>query len=265
MSDIVSLTSQVQQLGGSVDRWGNAVNWLIAATAFVGVMYFMATVRHSTLSKRLRDAQELLLQAKDRELQSDLKTKDVEIGSAKKEAGTANEAAGKANERASANEKEAARLKKAAEDERMARVRLEKEISPRRLTGTQKETISKFLLLGHPWKVAVVSVILDGESEDFADDLAGAISASPSKWETMRIKNHLTTRHGVEIAWIEGTEDFRSGVRAASRRLGDALNTAGIDWASYVVPEKERNTTDPEFQIGVLYLLINRKPPFTKP
>ena len=83
MAEIPSLTSQAQQLGQSVDRWGVVVNTLIALTAIVGVLFFLATIRQFTLSKRLRVAQESLLQAKDRELQSDLRAKDVEIGKAK--------------------------------------------------------------------------------------------------------------------------------------------------------------------------------------
>jgi hypothetical protein len=265
MPDISSLNSQVQQLRGASDFWDRVVARMLFLTAFVAVAYFITTMFQASAAKRLRTAQDLLIQAKDRQLAPDLAAKDVEIGNANATAGAANERAADASERASANEKEAARLQKLAEDEKLARVRLERGISARRLTGTQKETISKSLAPGHPWKVAVVSVVLDGESEDFADDIAGAMSAPPSKWLTMRIKNHATTRTGVEIAWLEGTEDFNRGVGSAGRRLGLALEAAGIDWTPYVITEREQNTAVPEFQMGVLYLLVNRKPAFKKP
>ena len=150
MSEISSLTAQVQHLGKSADLWGTAVNVLLALTALVGVLYFAATLRQSTIAKRLRTAQELLIQAKDRELASDLKTKDVEIGKANESAGRANQAAGTANERAAKLErdnialkgeleKEAQASKERAEELRAQNLSTEKNLEAEKRTRLQLE------------------------------------------------------------------------------------------------------------------------------
>ncbi len=259
MSEISSLTSQVQQLGQSVDFWGSAVNVLLALTAIVGVLYFGATIRQSTLAKRLRETQELLLQEKDRQLAIDLKSKDVEIEKAKGEAANAKDSAGKANERAAANEKEAARLNKVAEDERFARLKLAKTIAPRRLTGTQKETLTK-LLSARPWGIVIVSVILDSESSDFADDFDAAISGA--KWSTRRSPNHITERYGVELGTAAGQipVELNAGFHAATNDIGHALDAIGIKYERVTFEGKELRTVSPYFEPGVLYLVINHKP-----
>jgi hypothetical protein len=122
MSEIESLSSQVQQFGASSDRWANIVMLLMLATAVVGVLYFGATVRQSSVAKKLRAAQDAYIKAKDRELATDLKAKDVEIANAKgaaseadRQAGIANTSAGTANERAGKLEKEAADARRETE------------------------------------------------------------------------------------------------------------------------------------------------------
>jgi hypothetical protein len=79
MNEIESLTSQVQRFGAKVDGWNASVNWLLAITAVVGILYFLATIRQSSWSKRLQTAQADLIKAKDQKLESDLRAKDLEI------------------------------------------------------------------------------------------------------------------------------------------------------------------------------------------
>src|SRR5580658_7646199 len=83
MSEIDSLTSQVQQIGSSADWWASVVTVLILLTALLGLLYFGATVRQSSIGKKLRIAQDYLIQAKDRELAKELKSKDSEISANK--------------------------------------------------------------------------------------------------------------------------------------------------------------------------------------
>jgi hypothetical protein len=64
---------------------------------------------------------------------------------AQREAEIAKEDASKADERAAANEEEAARLGKAAEDEKLARVKIEKQLAPRTLNDSDRQTISQQL------------------------------------------------------------------------------------------------------------------------
>src|SRR5947207_10025480 len=122
MSDIESLASQVEHLNASFDRWNNLTTYLIATTALVATLYFIATFVANKKATRLKNVQAALGGAKDEQLARDLKEKDKQIADATRKA-------------AEANEK--------AEEERLARLRLEKEIAQRRLTGEQKATFTK--------------------------------------------------------------------------------------------------------------------------
>lgn len=147
MPDINSLTSEVQRLSQDADSWATIVTWLLALTAVIGVVYFLATVRQSQVSKQLSDAQARLIKAKDLQLKSDLGAKGVEIALAQaaaaeadrqaglakqgaaianERAGTANQEAARANERASKNEKDAEELRKESAELRKEAARLNK-------------------------------------------------------------------------------------------------------------------------------------------
>ena len=124
MSEIDSLTSRIKVLSDSVDLWNMLMLW---GLALAGGSRDICIHRYSIIVTRtaeLSAMQDLRNEAKDRQLQNDLKDKDGKIADAQKEAGKAHERASAADERASKNEKDAAKLRKEAEDERMARIQL---------------------------------------------------------------------------------------------------------------------------------------------
>jgi hypothetical protein len=104
----------------------------------------------------------------------DFKIAEAQRGTAEaqRDAGIANERASVADERAAANEKEASRLGKVAEDERLARIKIEKELAPRTLTDSDRETIGTQLRLIAPnfagRKVKVSSYSADAEGIVFS-------------------------------------------------------------------------------------------------
>jgi hypothetical protein len=114
MPDIDSLTSQAKQLGESVNRWNNIVLVTMFCTAILGVVYFLFTAILATKSKILATAQSELIAAKDRQLQTDLKAKDLEIG----------------------------QLKKESEQLSAGNLRLEAAITPRRLSARQQKDLA---------------------------------------------------------------------------------------------------------------------------
>jgi hypothetical protein len=69
---------------------------------------------------------------------------NAEAALARKDAGDAIERASTANQRASDNEHEAARLRKLAEEERLARVKIEERVAWRRLTKRELTTREVF-------------------------------------------------------------------------------------------------------------------------
>ncbi len=145
---IQSLTDRAQGLSASIDRWNSAYIWLVAATVFLGALVFIAQFVVIKNSKNLSTLQSDLLHAKDVQLASDLKAKDVEINKAKAEAASATEKTealhldvAKANRRVAEAEQKTEELRKrnletevALEQEKKERIAIEHTLR-RRITG----------------------------------------------------------------------------------------------------------------------------------
>jgi hypothetical protein len=119
---------------------------------------------------------------------------DILLTDARRHAGEAGERAADANERASANEKEAERLNKEAEDERMARVELEKQVSPRSLSKKQSDALVRQLRAAPSGGSLTIESARTSEASGYAMDLRQAVMMSnfdpgsnvqskPTKWE----------------------------------------------------------------------------------
>ena len=136
---------------------------------------------------------------------------------------------------------------------------LEARVTPRRLTGVQKESLSKFLA-DDPGAVAIVSNPFDPETSDFADDFDSAIR--DAKWDTARIRNHTDgagVRYGVFVGTFEGT------TLGDTQRISDALRSIGVAHEIKTFGVKDEKTMSPYFEKGVLYLVIEHKPVPTTP
>jgi hypothetical protein len=169
---------------------------------------------------------------------------------AQKEAAEARQLAGGFQRDIAAASQRAAEANEKAESEKLARVKLERQLSPRRLTGAQKETFTS-LLAAHPDAVAIVSTILDGEGSDFADDFDMALKAA--HWQTLKIKNHISDKYGVRLGTVAGT------TLPGTRRLQDALTAIGVPYEQATFSPDD-HTISPWFQGGVIYLVIERRP-----
>lgn len=229
VSDIQSLTDQVRDLNQAVDCWNTATVVALIFAALAALAIVLTTRMGLKRAKQLAAAQGELLQAKDRQLVSDLKEKDTKIADAMKSA-------------AEANEK--------AEREKLARLKLEKELAPRRLTGEQKTKLVK-LLEKNPGEIAIVSAVVDGESSDFADDFDSAFKLA--RWKTVRIANRITLNRGVSVGTVTGTRS------TDAERVSNALEVISIPHAK-VSFSADDHSTSPWFQSGVLYLVIEHKP-----
>jgi len=78
---------------------------------------------------------------------------------------------------------------------------IESKVSPRRLTGAQKETLVKFLS-DEPKTIKVISAMLDLEGSDFADDFASAMRQAG--WKVLVNKVNLSNEYCVQIAELDG-------------------------------------------------------------
>jgi hypothetical protein len=82
VSEIQALTARVNVLSQSVDLWNLLMLWGLGVALIATAFVFIATRLIITRSGELSATQELLSAAKDRQLSSDLRDKDVKIGDA---------------------------------------------------------------------------------------------------------------------------------------------------------------------------------------
>lgn len=145
MPDIQTLTSTVQGLESSVNRWNSVALWFIFATAIVAIGYFVVSYVASKKASQLKTAQDNLLRAKDEQLVFDLKEKDVQIAEANAKAEDARKGTETAKTEAAKANAEAAKANEKAESERLARLKIEERLAPRFLTTEQQNELSEKL------------------------------------------------------------------------------------------------------------------------
>jgi hypothetical protein len=196
-------------------------------------------------------------------------------------AGKAEQKAGEANDRASVNEKEAERLRKdaegfkldiaraneraatagrqaaeanqVAESERLARVNLQKELQPRRLTTAQKEKVTS-LLRDKPLPIGIMWAMDGTEAADFADDIGDALNKAG--WKTY-FGTRATHEHGIQIGTMKGSD--LSILMPEIERLKQALSTVGFSSRTTMFDPGDNHSVL-KFEKNVLYLVIDHKP-----
>jgi hypothetical protein len=173
MSEIESLTLRVRELSQAVDWWNSAMIWGLALAAIAAVFVVIATRIVVNRSGRLSEAQELLNNAKDRQLQGDLKAKDIEIGSLKLRSDTVETELAKQRTRAATAER--------------SLLELQERVKLRRLSAEQRKKLIDSLK--SPTAVAVAKgpirvqrLIFDEAAQPFAEDIKEAFGAAG--WQT---------------------------------------------------------------------------------
>jgi hypothetical protein len=176
---------------------------------------------------------------------------------AQRDAEIARKDASKADERAAANEKEAARLGKAAEDERLARVKIEEAIAWRRLAPERRAELAVYLKGFSGQRVWLIYNLNDVEAFGFAMDLATALQLA--KWDATEpepiwkmtegpvpVGTHPLLERGVVIS---STEDKTS--RDASNALVRELLSFGFDANKSSRPAINQSTPSPTVFLSV--------------
>jgi hypothetical protein len=169
-----------------------------------------------------------------------------------------NEEAKKAGERASANEKEAARLRKLAQDESLARLQLEAELAWRRISkDSQSATAAHLVRL--PGQLAQISYsAADLEAQSFASDIASALRGA--KWEVFEPQG-IANMHQVLVtlrtdtpleAGVTVTSTINRTSRAAASALVQELSALGFD--ATLSPTKFQQLT------STVFIFVGRRP-----
>ncbi|MHB8539683.1 MAG: hypothetical protein ACYDCD_01890 [Candidatus Acidiferrales bacterium] len=195
-----------------------------------------------------------LRQAND-EISSNLNS---EAARARTDASAAIERAARADERASKNEAEAARLRKVAEDERLARVEVEQEVAWRRLRKDQISQIGTQLGAFAGQQASLLFSPDDVEADDFALQIAEALNLA--KWNVSEPMAVLAIRAGFvplgtnppipRGVTISSTRD--QAARDASDAVFQDLKAFGFDASSS--PETEPGSH------SVVFIFVKHRP-----
>ena len=228
MSEIQALVNRVQSLNESVDFWNKWMVWGLLFAAIAAVWVVFATSVTIRKTKELGAAQDQLTAAKERQLSVELKDKDIKIASLNKDSET---------------------LKGENLILQSNLLSLQKQSEPRRLTGEQKERLSKLLKPTTNSGAFIVTPLMDGEASDYADDFEASLHAA--NWQTERIKNLISSKFGVSVV-TAGTPI------PLAKTLSDALTAAGISHDNETV-DNGNASMSPAFQTGYLYLVIQHK------
>jgi hypothetical protein len=276
-SEIKALAVQADRLNHAVDFWNH---WMIAGlilAAIAAVLIVLATRLVVLRTKQLAVAQGQLETAKDRQLNADLKDKDLEIQglkttaeSAAKDIGTAKadvakaearsaEAAAKAEQFrlaiAQANQ-QAAEANRIAEQERLARLRLEASLADRVLTPdaqAQLATVEKEFPNGIRLDICAFGGTLE------VANIAQAIIGSLNGWT---IRQWQVTGGAAARGILIGTSPSATDTdREAAQRLIAALNSAGIDAGNWQYDELAKPAdsgmrTGPEGAVNAPILMV---------
>jgi hypothetical protein len=148
------------------------------------------------------------------------------VGIAEGRASEANQKAGEANERASKNEKEAAGLRKVAEDERMARIQLAASISWRAPDRTLIPQLSPSLRRFAGQRYTIVSEFSDPERLNVFSWIGLLLGDAHWALEEPRSTSELTFLATNIVLWV--SPNAPSGALEASRALVPVMERAGL-------------------------------------
>lgn len=174
MQDIEALSSTAQALNQSADNWNAAMIAALIFTALAAIAVVVTTFVALKRAKALAKVQELVIQAKDKQLERDLKEKDLRIAEAAGQAAAAEtKAEGFRLAIATANERASQAEARAAE----AKLELAKLKTPRSLSLKQQESIANALhaFAGTHFDIAVNN---DVEAQGLLAPIEAALKAA---------------------------------------------------------------------------------------
>jgi hypothetical protein len=189
----------------------------------------------------------------------------IQVTEARKEAALAMERSAGAYERAEgfrfqiaqANQR-AAEANRTAESERLARVQLQKELQPRRLTNAQKEKLTS-LLRDKPNPIFILTMGDDTETADLANDIGDALNKAG--WKTF-FTARFSFEHGIEVG--TSRESDMSALMPAIKEVEDALSAVGLSSRTTLFDPKDTHLAG-RFEKNVLCLVIDHKPVIKAP
>jgi hypothetical protein len=278
---IHDLNLKKDRLQNSVDRWNRLYIVGLFLTVVVVVLTGLAQFKTITFSRQLVDLQSQIERETDRQLRIELAGRDEKIAELHRAAGEANKVAGAANERAAVLEKQAAQLSadaerarseiaaaqseaakaseraadsnRKAEEERIARVELQRLVSWRTIEPAHQQDAASRLNRFVGIRVGITFNAGDPEGYAFASQIASMIQFAG--WEVVAFAPQASlgqTRTGIHVTTTGDSNSIRASdaLVAEFAKMGfDALRS----------PEIDPRQTDPQKR-PLVYVVVELKP-----
>jgi hypothetical protein len=169
--EISSLTQRVQDLQRAINFWNDWNIVMVAGTALFALGLLITQYIVVQRGKELAAAQDELLRTKDKQLELDLKSKDVGIEEAKERAAVAHTRAEELKHQNLVTEKK-------LEQERLARIEIEERVASRRIPERERSQLASRLKSFAGQTVSIWFKAGDHEGAIFGADIASALEAA---------------------------------------------------------------------------------------
>jgi len=232
-----------------------AVGWVLIVVGVVGEGVSEGYVsKYDTALSNITDAVVAKAQKESAQAEATAKGFDAQIAASDATAKSAEATAKKFEAQIADAQKAAAESKAEAESERLARVQLQKELEPRRLTGTQKEAL-RTLLNDDPQQVMFGWCMTGSDDcQDLVNDIGEAFNKA--NWKTP-FGSSVRTKRGIQVGFMKGSDERL--VAHWVPKINSALSEVGLT--------SEQEWFDPKdkwlvggFEKNVLYVIIGQKP-----
>lgn len=226
MSEIQSLTQSVRDFSQSVDLWNQLMLGGLALTVLAALFVLIATRMVVFRTGQMATAQELLGAAKDRQLATDLREKDLKIAEANRMAADAN---------------------KATEDERTARVELEDKVAWRTFSDRQRKDIQDNVEQFSGQLAECDFLSGDTEAFSFSSEIAAALRVA--RWQVVPPNPYVISMKETSLPnaaspiakidfGVEVVSTSDSSAVAAAHAVADEFTRMGFD--AYFKPSTQR-------------------------
>jgi hypothetical protein len=234
----------------------NETSWRIPLSA-LGLFFVIVGVIGETIFEGLVSNTDTAIRTHESEVLSSAETKaaaaDQEAGDADERAGKFEKDAAQLKDEAAQANRRAAEANRTAENERLSRVKLQKELQPRRLTGRQKEELAA-ALGSEPQPIVIGFCGFDGECIDFANDIGDGFKKA--HWTPTFIVRTIPPS-GIEVGFMKGSDPLLVKLWVDKVRL--ALATAGLS-SEQTWFDLGDQTLAGGFQRNVLYVIVGPRP-----
>ncbi len=227
MPDIQTLTSAVQTLEASANRWSKGALWLIAATAIVASAYFVVSLVASRKATSLQRAQAALISAKDAQLNENLRRQDEDAKRIEREASekitTAKSELTKEQAKLAGEQRKTAEAQREAADAQLALKRhleeVQARVQDRHLTDEQRTKLLAALNAAPKGKIAFLCVSGHMEAYVFMRELQAVFEQAGWRIMASAEQDFLGSPSGLFV---------RAGDRKFSTGVWESLRAAGL-------------------------------------